>query len=341
MAQDYLEDARRSLARIQDFSSDDLDRQNELGTELNFREMIPDAQRLVELFNLIPQNVLDDLSGKRLATLRAQADQVYRLLQDAIEFTVSDANPAQTRANIISRAREQYDEVFEDLFPLISYASARSADFGRLERNARAAVQKIEDQTVALSKDIEKSRDDASSILQDIRKTAAEHGVSQQSIYFRDESDEHAREAEIWRKNTLGWASALFGLAGVSLLLHKIPFLQPTDNYDAVQMVASKVLAFGAVSYMMFLSARNYLSHRHNAVVNKHRQNSLATFRALVDAGGTREARDIVLKFAASSVFSPQDTGYVKSYQDHGLTSNMLVELSSRASETVSSDTTS
>ena len=64
---------------------------------------------------------------------------------------------------------------------------------------------------------------------------------------------------------------------------------------------------------MLFLCARNFLSHKHNAIVNKHRQNALLTFNALVDAAKSEDRRDVVLTYAASCIFSPQDTGYAKS----------------------------
>ena len=48
--------------------------------------------------------------------------------------------------------------------------------------------------------------------------------------------------------------------------------------------MASKVLFFGMVVYALYFSAKNFLSHKHNQVVNTHRQNALMTFQVLVDA---------------------------------------------------------
>jgi hypothetical protein len=58
--------------------------------------------------------------------------------------------------------------------------------------------------------------------------------------------------------------------------------------------------------------AKNFLSHKHNSIVNKHRQNALMTYSALADAASSEEAKDIVLNHAASCIFSPQETGYIK-----------------------------
>ncbi len=101
-----------------------------------------------------------------------------------------------------------------------------------------------------------------------------------------------------------------------------------------MQIVASKVLIFAVLGYMLLLSARNFLSHKHNSVTNKHRQNSLATFKALVDAGGTQEARDVVLKYAAASVFTPQETGYANTTSGGSSPSaSTVVELTSQMAD--------
>lgn len=97
-----------------------------------------------------------------------------------------------------------------------------------------------------------------------------------------------------------------------SLFLHEIPGLQTTDAYRTAQIAVSKVLIFGVIAYMLLLCARNFLSHKHNEVVNRHRQNALATFTALAEATSDAASSDIVLSHAAACIFSPQDSGYIK-----------------------------
>lgn len=94
--------------------------------------------------------------------------------------------------------------------------------------------------------------------------------------------------------------------------MHKIPWLKPEDTFQNIQLITSKGLLFAVIAYMLFLSARNFLSHKHNSIVNKHRQNALMTYSALADAAASEEAKDIVLNHAASCIFSPQETGYIK-----------------------------
>jgi hypothetical protein len=72
--------------------------------------------------------------------------------------------------------------------------------------------------------------------------------------------------------------------AFASLFLHKWDWMMPTNMYETVQLGISKALIFAVISYMLFLCARNFIAHKHNAIVNKHRQVALQTYTALADA---------------------------------------------------------
>jgi hypothetical protein len=182
----------------------------------------------------------------------------------------------------------------------------------------------MRDHAEYLTKELEGQLADAERILEDIRKTAAEQGVSQQASYFKAESVEHDQNADAWRKATIRLAIASGIFAALSTFFHKIPFLTPQTTYDAVQLGISKVLVFAVLAYMLFLSARNFLSHKHNAIINKHRQNALLTFKALADAAGGEEKRDIVLTYAAACIFAPQETGYSKGGSQSDLPTNII-----------------
>jgi len=87
------------------------------------------------------------------------------------------------------------------------------------------------------------------------------------------------------------------------------PLFLPLDSrahnptYDTIQLAVSKVLVFGVLSFMLYLAARNYLSHKHNAIINRHRQQALQTYQALVDAAAGSGQSDIILTHAASGIF--------------------------------------
>jgi hypothetical protein len=231
---------------------------------------------------------------------------------DCKNFEIEGADPGPTEAKqaLVEKAERLYQGYFDELYPLISYATARTQDFSRLESEARAATQSVKDQVEALLSGMRSQKEDADSILSEVRAAVAEQGVSQQAIHFKNESDEHQAESKTWKKWTI-WAVVILIFYGLfTIFLHKIPLLAPKTTYDAVQLAVSKVLIFVVLGYALNLCSKNFMAHRHNAVVNKHRQNALATYTTIAEAANDASGRDIVLAHAADCIFSPQETGY-------------------------------
>lgn len=324
MSDSTIDEARKSLVRVQKFDTGLLPQTEKLGADLSFRDAVAPAQRIIDLFAQYPAQYIADLPDGMVDQLKSSADAFYNVLSDITKFDARQNDPYGRRTNLIESLRTQYPTHFTTLHPLISYGSSRLRDYSALEREARSAMQVAQDRADAISAELEEQRAEAQRILEDVRKTAAEQGVSQQAIYFKDESTEHDAEARRWRATTMWLAVALGGYATLSIFLHKLPFLAPQNTYEAVQLGLSKVLIFAVMAYMLFLAARNFLSHKHNAIVNRHRQNALLTFKALVDAAGQEEKRDIVLTYAAACIFAPQDTGYTKGGAQPDLPANIF-----------------
>lgn len=302
-----------SLERVQQFDPETLARQSSLGDDFNFKPAVEPASNAIRLFQQLPVDVLPTFPKGHLTRVKQSADSFFNVLSQLLKFSPKQANPAETHQGLLNQVRDQHEQVFNQIHDLISYGASRHADVASLQRDFRAAIQGVEDRAAEITLALTKDQDEASRILADIRKVAAEHGVSQQSYYFSEESKSHETEARIWRKLTFGTAAALAAYAVLSLFVHKLEILTPKDTYETVQLTVSKVLIFAVIGYMLILFAKNYLAHKHNSIVNKHRQNALLTFQALVDAAGTEERRDVIVSYAAACIFSPQDTGYTKS----------------------------
>lgn len=313
MSDAQIENTRKSLERIQNFDVQCLPRVTQLGEALSFSDAVAPAQRLINLFKQFPVNFLSDLPSDQLRTIREKSDEIFNLLSEALDFDPKTGDPNATRTNLINNITQSYQPAFSSLIVIIAYGSSRQRDFAAMEAGFRANIQRSTDDAQILMQELSKIDEDAKRILDEVRKVAAEQGVSQKAFYFNNESVDHSNKAKTWRKWTILTASALGIYAALSVFFHKIPFISPSNTYEAVQLGISKVLIFAVLGYMLILCAKNFLTHSHNEVVNKHRQNALLTFNALVEAAGTDERRDVILTYAAACIFSPQETGYVKS----------------------------
>ncbi|MGV2336860.1 MAG UNVERIFIED_CONTAM: hypothetical protein LVR18_23125 [Planctomycetaceae bacterium] len=115
---------------------------------------------------------------------------------------------------------------------MISWSAARSTDFKNLESEARAAAQDMRDRTRQLIDDLEAKQRAAEEALGEIRKVAAEQGVSQQAIHFKTEADDHRDQARRWLWGTVFCGVVLLLWAVGSLFVHKISIISPTSGYE-------------------------------------------------------------------------------------------------------------
>lgn len=316
-----LEETQESLSRMQAFDAKSLAREDELGRNFDFSAIIAPAAKLIRLYNQLGLSTLEDFPEAILVQIKQQSDADFNRFQQALDFdptTVENQNPTLPRDNIIKQVTTAYAPAFQKLFPFISYGTSKAVDFQRMENEARAMLQNVKDEAGEITGQLTDHQSQAQTVLADVRKVAAEQGVSQQAIYFKEESEAHDTLAETWRIRTMKLAYLLGGYAFISIFFHKWAWIQPDDAIQSVQLITSKVLIFGVIAYMLFLSSKNFLSHKHNAIVNKHRQNALMTYTALTDSAASDESKDIVLNHASSCIFSPQDTGYIKHESSSG-----------------------
>lgn len=313
-----LNEALESLERMQSFDPKSLSRRDDLGTQLNFDDAILPATRLVDLYKRLAPSVLQDFPDAQLAQIKTIANADYSRFKGVLDFSAEQGNPTAERNNLINQIRGSYDNSFNQLWQFIAYGVSKTVDSQRLETESRAVLQSVQDEAAKLTKALEADKEKSEAILADVRKTAAEQGISQQATYFRSEADEHEVQAGLWKASTQKWAAGTIGFALLALFIHKLPLLEPADNYQAAQLIASKVLIFAVLAYMLGLSGRIYLAHKHNSIVNRHRQNALLTYKSISDAAKAPERQDVILSYAASCIFAPQETGYNK----HGVGGN-------------------
>lgn len=308
-----LEKTIEAFERIQKFDVSILPRSGELGQELSFSDAVEPASRIIALYSRISLTALQDFPETELQALESHANGDYNHFQNILDFKVQGTpNPDQIRDGYIRAIIDRYAPSFQRLKDIISYSACRTTDFKLIEHEARGVFQKIEDQSHLITTQLEESKKQAEGILDEIRKVAAEQGVSQQAVYFKEEHEMHKRESEKWFKYTLIIATVLAVVAVAFVFASKWSLLAPKDSYEALQLIASKVFIYATLSYLLYMSGKNFLSHKHNSVLNRHRQNALMTFKAMSDAGKTQECKEIILAQAAYCMFSPQETGYIK-----------------------------
>ncbi|MDR0215558.1 MAG: hypothetical protein LBJ15_16370 [Comamonas sp.] len=326
-AEEILDNCIKSLERIQNFDVSTLKRTEDLGRQMSFEEAIPQAQEIVSFYKRIPISILSDLTNSQLEIIYRSADSDFNQFSRILEFSATASDSINSRAYIINTINSRRDDIFEKLWQFVAYGVAKSTDTALLEAQARATIQGIKDQTQALTAQLNQSKEDAENALSAIRAVASEQGVSQQAIHFKEEAQNQETLASTWLRYTYGFAGGLGFFAVLSLFLHKFEWIKPANNAEMLQLATSKVLMFTTLAYLLLMAARNYATHKHNAVVNRHRQNALLTYQSLVAAGGASGTQDIVLAHASACIFSPQETGFTQGKGDSTSGTKSVLEL--------------
>lgn len=322
-----LKTCTESLKRVQGFKPATLSREDDLGKQMSFFEAVKPAEAIIAVYKRIPLSALPDFADSQLNAIQTHANADFSIFKQILDFDATASGAAGTRTSLLEQIRVRRDQLFEQVWHFVAYSVARATDTSVLETQARATIQSIEDQSAKLTEQLKQAKTDADAALTAIRAVASEQGVSQQATYFKEEAENQDTLAATWLTYTYRFAFAVGGFAVLSLILHKLPWIRPENGTEAFQLITSKILIFAVLGFMLVLSARNYATHKHNSVVNRHRQNALLTYRALVAAAAGQGTEDIVLAHAASCIFSPQETGFAQGRGEGNSGSKSVLEL--------------
>lgn len=314
---DQLLEAQKALDEIKSYDLSLIARRDELGQAFDFEDAVAPARRIQGFFDRIPAELLPDLSNNFIGIIQNQALAFLNILGQMRSFDPqSEDNPSATRTNILNALDGSYETVFNNLHPAVAFVASRQRDFSSLELEARAATEAATRQAAEMTEAMRANQEEAERVLSEIRKVAAEQGVSQQAFYFKEEAGQHEKNSAEWQKYTV-WTAIGLGLFSFASLIFAL-YYSPSNEYQAIQIGLSKVLLFAVIGYMLFYCARIATANRHNAVINRHRANALLTFNALAEASGSDANRDVVLAHAAACIFAPQETGYTKPVSQPG-----------------------
>ena len=322
-----LKTCTESLTRVQTFKAATLSREDDLGKQMSFAEAVKPVEAIIAVYKRIPLSALPDFTDTQLNVIQAQANADYSIFKQILDFNATAGDAAGTRTNLLAQLGIRRDQLFDQVWQYVAYGVARATDTSLLETQARATIQSIQDESGKLTEQLKQAKDDADAALVAIRAVASEQGVSQQAVYFKEEAQNQDTLAATWLNYTYKFALAVGGFAVLSLVLHKLPWIKPENNTEALQLITSKILIFAVLGFLLVMAARNYSTHKHNSVVNRHRQNALLTYRALVEATAGQGTEDIILAHAASCIFSPQETGFAQGRGDGSSGSKSVLEL--------------
>ncbi len=284
----------------------------ELGEKLSFEQAMPHVERVVTFYRKLLDCNLAELPVVTMNQITSAGKATIEILGRIGNFDPEKAqNPFPERTQLIDQIRDRWESDYPAVAPVLAYATKSSADFQRLEREARGTLSELGESKSQFKVETDEILSSMKSALGEVQDAAKKAGVAQHATHFND-------EANLSRNIALGWlgTGVAFGAGAAAYVVwHVEPALLGLTEPTAMQLIQAaipRLLIVFVLTFGMIWSAKNFTSSAHNYVVNRHRRNALASFQTFVEGASKPDIKDAVLMQATHAIFTPQDSGFAK-----------------------------
>jgi hypothetical protein len=282
----------------------------------SFDDFSKTVSRTLDLYRSLLDSDLSNVSFTKISEITSAGNSAKSILENIREFDVNQQNPSGERQAIIQRLVDQWEVDFAVVTPVLAYATKSSADFQRLEREARGALSELNTLKGTFKDQTNEILGHMNTALVQVQDATKKAGVSKHAVHFKVEANTAKLVALAWLSVAVFLAVAIV----LYVMFHVEPTLATLVNPTGIELVKEslpRLLVVFVLSFGMIWAAKNVSASTHNFVVNRHRQNALASFETFVEGASGKEVKDAVLIQATSAIFCPQDTGYAKGELPH------------------------
>lgn len=303
------------------YSIEELTREEELGTQFSFKEVEDYFVKIIDLFKRVKEVNLNEVPFNLLNSFNTQLKSAITYFDQAKDFNPAVNNSVVVRQGIIEHIRNNYDTYHTHSVPILSVGLLNSNDLSLERSKMNQLITELEIEKKKSKEESEKKLKELNDIIANAKSFATKAGVSKHSAVFQTESEYHETEAKKWlgytRNILIAIAFVAIGLAFLGLYFK--------ENAEIVQFAITKIVVLTALFYGLAITNRNYKAHKHNAIMNKHRQNALSTFETFSTAASADDqTKNAVLIETTHSIFSNQQTGYLKTEGDSDSNSKII-----------------
>ena len=274
--------------------------------ESEHRDLVVIHRMFCEILNSDRGNLLN-LSSQSVDEVWSILSQFYEQAQSIKDFNVSGDNLEDRYASLSRSISSFCNNAKSTLIPIISYLKSMQVEifntqFETLRDDAENKLTKINNDIASRQRVLE-------DLTLQIRNRLAETVITPYAEVFNNQANKHQVGAKRWFWGTIGLA-VLFA----SIFFWVWHAIKPSE--DIVSAILQNFFIKGFLLSLFYMlinrSIRNYTAEKHLEIVNRHRQNALATFEAFAEASGdNQETRDRVLLAATDAIFDANQSGYL------------------------------
>ena len=295
----------------------DLVRSGELGG-MNFGEWQQEFQGVIEQSRRLSTLRWERLTPQQVQDVSNRARELLEAFSRVREFHLGLGNLEEQREDRGRAVSAQRDHLLHVAVPLAGYLSWESVDIDALRRemeNAVGSARETADHTLAEIQDVQAQ---ASAALAAIREVSAEAGVAHHAETFAAAASRHESSATRWVRTAVGAGLATI-VSGI-LLVWLWEANGDISDAGVLQIVLAKAVVLSVGFYFTVTCVRLFRSNAHLAVINRHREDSLRTFRAFAEgAADDPETKAKVLLEATHAAFGQVPTGLVSEGSGSGV----------------------
>ncbi|MCY4568669.1 MAG: hypothetical protein OXD49_10220 [Candidatus Poribacteria bacterium] len=279
------------------------------GSKFDFENVHSDLSVVHGMFHEILTSAYDDLinlSDAEIETVRTYLPQFHEIAQKIENFDIGGDNPRDRHADLLKEISDFCSNAKSVLTPTITYLRSKQIDtskakFDAFFEDAENKWKEIDDKSGAKLQTLD-------DLILKQENQLAEISISEYEKIFANQAEKHQTGAKRWFYGTV-----CLVIVSIAIFVWAIKDLgSATQLSIIVQNVFAKGFLISVFYMLLNRSIKNYTAEKHLEVVNRHRQNALATFEAFADAAGeNRDTRDHVLMAATDAIFDANQSGYL------------------------------
>jgi hypothetical protein len=322
--QRQADEVTKRLVGLIDFDVETL-RRADLGPQ-SFSEAILVFERCFRLvdrlrgidFISVPSPILNDLNQR--------LDGIHRRIDSIRTFNGSSA---ANRDALARNWADQYPNEFSCIAQVLAVTPLKIPDFRESEKMIAESTRLIADAEKRFQAFEGDTKAQVKSVLEAARTASLGSGVAAHAKCFEEEAKANARVAVIWLAVFVVMAAvtAAFGFyladhysaspptAGGNVgARDSVPVEMPLAR--AIQVAVARLFIFSVLYFATVWCGRMFKAHKHNELVNRHRQHSLRTFEAFLAATSDDATRNAVLLQTTTAIFAQTNTGFISGDSD-------------------------
>jgi hypothetical protein len=319
------------IERLIQLNVEKIVREKEFGTKASLKEFEEPFLRLKNLLIHFEKVNYSLVPNEPLKGIMEDLTNIFETIRSTVNYNPLEERDKIIRNELFEKLSRDYNSLFQKLAPLLAFSSFDNNLFEKKYLEKDVLLNQIIQRVNETDLHIQAAYEQIEKTLENAQAAAGKIVISKYATIFLEEAKEHSDLAKAWLNRSYGFLAAItiFAILAVLMLFNETinNSIKEGGNTFLIQLTISKAIILAALFYGLSICTRNYKAHRHNAVVNKHRQNALTTFEVFSEAADSDQTtKNAVLLEATRTIFSSQQTGYLNNESD-GESPNKVIEI--------------